>query len=254
MTVLFSHQSQKITYGEWMDLITLCLAPLLVHIIAGVPTPTILTSKKLSWHDKFGFYNPTSIMWRYFAILDRRVRAKSWSAMEMAASNAVFWTDGGWNGSEYMIWSSRLHCRIPPSQTHIDIISGSAAATLVVALQGISAIYALLMGVIFPKSYSYGDTVSISKVFIPLTIFGLFRLPIAFWLSDDYKFSFSKSATANASISIERLSEAEMLTSDGEQEEGAFHRTSSWRGYLHRTIFMGILVALWGITMYYISP
>jgi hypothetical protein len=270
MTVLFDYQSQHINYEEWIDLITLCLTPLIAHIIAGVPSPTILQPKQPGWHDRIGLFNPTSIMWRYFAILDRRVRAKSWSALAMAASNAVFWTRQGWDGSEDMIWKSSANCLRQPSKTHIDIISGTAAKTLVIGLQGFSAIYAFLLGIIRPKSYKYADLVSISYVFVPLTIFGLFRLPIAFWLSDDYSFAnfnslngkstkmetlSSKRPAAHArSISTESPLEAETSTPSGEGEGETFYPTNSWRGFLVRTIFMGILVLLWGITLFYMTP
>jgi hypothetical protein len=187
--------------------------------------------------------------------------------MAMAASNAVFWTRQGWDGSEDMIRKSSANCLRPPSKTHIDIISGTTAKTLIIGVQGFSAISALLMGVIRPKSYKYADLVSISYVFVPLTIFGLFRLPVAFWLSDDYSFAdfngkstemetlSSKRPAAHArSISTESLLEAETSTPPREGEEETFYPTNSWRGFLVRTIFMGILVLLWGVALFYITP
>jgi len=169
-----------------------------------------------------------------------------------------------------MIWKSSANCLKQPSKTHIDIISGTAAKTLIIGLQGFSAISALLMGIILPKSDKYADLVSISYVFVPLTIFGLFRLPIAFWLSDDYSFAnfnavngeitktetlnYKRSAVHARSISTESLLKAETSTPPRREEEETFHQTNSWRGSLVRTIFMAILLPLWGITLFYLTP
>ncbi len=188
----------------------------------------------------------------------------------MAASNAIFWTKQRWDGSEDMISKSIIYCLRQPSRTHIDIMSGTAAKTLVVGLQGFSAIYALLMGVIRPGSNEYANLVSISYVFVPLTIFGLFRLPIAFWLSEDYSFAnfdtldgksmemetlSSKRPVAHArSISAEGLLEVETSNSLGEGEEETFYPVKSWHGFLVRAIFMVMLALLWGITLFYMTP
>ena len=36
----FQHQSGNIKFTEWIELFTLCLAPLVAHLIAGVPEPS----------------------------------------------------------------------------------------------------------------------------------------------------------------------------------------------------------------------
>jgi len=181
MAVLFSRQSQDIQFNEWIDLSTLCLAPLIAHIIAGVPSATFRhPERRPKWHERMGIFNPTSIIWRYFAILDRRVRAKSWDALTMAASNAVFWTSEGWDGSEAMITKSDEYCLRKPAHTHIDFFSGTSAKTLIVALQGVEALYTLLLGITSPKSNKYANLVAFNFVFTPLAIFGLLRLPVAF--------------------------------------------------------------------------
>jgi hypothetical protein len=40
---LFDYQSQYIGFGDWISLFTLCLAPIIVHLVAGVPKPGKLT-------------------------------------------------------------------------------------------------------------------------------------------------------------------------------------------------------------------
>ena len=41
-TVLFSYQSHAIPFPQWFDFFTLCLAPLIAHIVGGFETPTVL--------------------------------------------------------------------------------------------------------------------------------------------------------------------------------------------------------------------
>jgi hypothetical protein len=97
------YQARSIGFAGWANLFTLCLLPLLAHIFGGVPKPVFLHPKLPRWHEQLWLYNPTSILWRYFAITDRRLRAKLWTASDMAASNAYFWTSQGWNESEKML-------------------------------------------------------------------------------------------------------------------------------------------------------
>jgi len=268
MVVLFNHQSQEIHFNEWIELITLCLAPLIAHIIAGVPSPTFLNPKRPRWHERMGLFNPTSIIWRYFAIFDRRIRAKSWNALDMAASNAVFWANKGWDGSEEMIRNSREYCLRQPARTHIDFFSGTAAKTLIVTLQGFQAIYTLLLGITSPKSNKYANLMAFSYIFVPLAIFGLLRLPVAFWLAEDYSFAnFDTRETSDTSIeslqeneqkraiaSETEYSTTSLLGLDSVAEEDSFHSANSWRGIAVRAFFLALLTPLWGITLYYLSP
>src|ERR1700761_5036502 len=89
-------------------------------------------------------FNPASILWRYFVILDRRVRCFQWTAADMAASNAVFWTGNSWDGSEEMMNRSRKFCTRLPNHNRINFLSASAAKTLIVTLQGVQVTYSIL--------------------------------------------------------------------------------------------------------------
>ena len=40
---MFNYQSQSISFGDWMLLLTLCFAPLIAHLVAGVPPTGELT-------------------------------------------------------------------------------------------------------------------------------------------------------------------------------------------------------------------
>lgn len=181
---IFNFQSHGISFSDWVTLLTLCLAPLVAHIAAGVPPPTYLQSKRPRWHDSISHYNPTSILWRYLAIVDRRCRAKSWSLLDMAASNAIFWTGDGWDGSEAMIQKSQDFLIRSPSHHHIEPASMSTITTIIVTLQGAQALYSLIVG----RNGSYAFTVAISTIFYPLATLGLLRLPAALWLTNDYAY------------------------------------------------------------------
>ncbi|KAJ1323460.1 hypothetical protein MN608_11615 [Microdochium nivale] len=90
-----SQRDQDIPFSEWVTLLTVALAPLVAHIAAGTPYPSVLSLRycqRPRWHDSICLYNPTSIFWRYAAIADRRIRARDWGVADMAASNALFWT------------------------------------------------------------------------------------------------------------------------------------------------------------------
>src|SRR2546430_12965099 len=143
-TVIFTPQSSDIMLDDWIALLTLCLAPIVMHIVAGAPSTVHLHHQPPAWHDIICHYNPTSILWRYFTILDRRIRAKTWDSADMAASNASFWTEHGWDGSETMTEKSRKSWTRLPSHARVNFFSVSAAKTIIVSLQGVQAIYILL--------------------------------------------------------------------------------------------------------------
>lgn len=182
----FTYQSQNIKLTEWISLLTLCLAPFIAHIIGGVPTLIYLSQHRPRWHDLLGHFNPTSILWRYFVITDRRVRAKKWTPEDMAASCALFWTSDGWDGSEEMMVRSRAFCTRVPSLSRIRFASISAATTVIVTIQGVQSVYSPAQG-FFDGSYSY--QVSFETVFLSIAFLGLMRLPAALWLTEDFSYS-----------------------------------------------------------------
>ena len=79
--VPLTYLSGNITFNAWIDLITLSLAPLLAHLAGGAPRTTLIDDSipKPRWHDRMCHYNPTSVLWRYYAIADRRLRSTKWT-------------------------------------------------------------------------------------------------------------------------------------------------------------------------------
>lgn len=167
-------------------MLTLCLAPLIAHIIAGVPNPVILQNPAPHWTARVCHYNPTSILWRYFVIVDRRARARTWTALDMAACNAEFWTGTRWDGSEGMITRTRSRCLRFSAHSRVDLVSASTLKTVVITFQGVQACYALLAGL---KGGRYGLTSGVHTIFFPLAVLGLVRLPAALWLSEEYAYA-----------------------------------------------------------------
>jgi hypothetical protein len=186
--VLFTPQSQHILFQNWFDYITLCFAPLIAHIVGGVSSPIVIPSdsKPPSWSACLPHYNPISVVWRWYAIADRRFRAYNWDAADMAASNAVFWDSekARWDGSEEIMLRSRAWLIKVPEQKYVPLVSASSLTTVVLTLQGVQASFIIFSHLDPDSIYRIGQ--GLPNVFIPIAILGLMRLPAALWLSDDY--------------------------------------------------------------------
>ena len=78
--ILFTLQSNGISLPTWFDQFTICLAPLIAHVVGGVVSPTLLPNNTPppSLSARLPHFNPISITWRYYIIADRRLRARSW--------------------------------------------------------------------------------------------------------------------------------------------------------------------------------
>jgi hypothetical protein len=186
--VLFTPQSQHILFQNWFDYITLCFAPLIAHVVGGVSSPIVVPSdsKSPSWSACLPHYNPISVVWRWYAIADRRFRAYNWDAADMAACNAVFWDSekARWDGSEEIMLRSRAWLIKVPGQTYVPLLSASSLTTIILILQGVQASFIIFSG--FNPDTTYRPPQGLPTLFIPIAILGLMRLPAALWLSDDY--------------------------------------------------------------------
>jgi len=176
--------NQTPTLSGFISLWTLSLAPLLAHVVAGVPQTVYLAEPHPSVLELLVHWNPTSILWRYFAILDRRIRTKVWGKTALALANAVFWTESGWDGEDDIFERRSLRLTRTPRETHVKLLSASSLKTVVVALQGVQALYQF--GPVY-RSISTPFTI-LPLIFLPVAIFGLIRLPAAFWITDEFAF------------------------------------------------------------------
>src|SRR4051794_6746777 len=188
-----TYQSGGITFAQWMPLATLCFAPLIAHIIAGAPEPTYLCRRRPRWHERLCLYSPLSILWRYAAITDRRLRALDWSPSDMAAANAIFWTSSGFDGSEEMAARSVRYCVRLPEKARMTLISADSIKTLIVTLQGVHVVFLNefdLTGARPVESMAlFRSNVSLGNAFGALALFGLLRLWAAFWISDEFGYA-----------------------------------------------------------------
>ncbi|KAG0649881.1 hypothetical protein D0Z07_4037 [Hyphodiscus hymeniophilus] len=264
----FAYQARGISFADWADLFTLCLAPLIAHVFGGSPSITQLSPRRPRWHERLWQYNPTSILWRYFIIADRRLRAKSWSANQMAASNAYFWTAQGWDGSLQMMDKSRAFVLRLPAHHRVRTFSGSALTTVIITIQGVMAIKTLIDGIAGSGS-DYSETINISSIFYPLAVFGLLRVFAALWLTDDYLyFGDVDSVMTNTNPSsgavpskqdpslVETKSHTTMSLLDSAESNSAeqFHRTDSWRAIIFRIIYLVPVCCLLAICFLYVVP
>jgi len=185
-------QSGGITIAQWMSLATLCLAPLIAHIIAGAPEPTYLSRRRPKWHERMCIYSPLSILWRYAAITDRRIRALDRSPSDMAATNAIFWTSSGFDGSEEMAARSVQYCARLPKKARMTLISADSIKTLIITLQGIHTVFLNEFDIPGDRPNEsmarFRAGVSVGNALSPLALFGLLRLCAAFWITDEFSY------------------------------------------------------------------
>ncbi|KAI8630727.1 hypothetical protein F5Y19DRAFT_483386 [Xylariaceae sp. FL1651] len=184
-----AYQSGNIGFSDWVTVLTLSLAPLIGHIVAGCPEPSILCARRPKWDERICHYNPTSILWRYALIADRRIRARAWNPLEMAGANALFWTSHGWDGSEEMVIASMPYCKHLPEAAVTTLWSHAMFKTVVVTLQGAQALVVLSASLAGRSVGSFVPQLAVDFIFWPLSLIGLFRLCCAFWLTEEYSFS-----------------------------------------------------------------
>ncbi|ORY18414.1 hypothetical protein BCR34DRAFT_596338 [Clohesyomyces aquaticus] len=266
-----SYNSQCTTLSEWVVLYTLGLAPLIAHVASGANPPTCLTHTRPAWHDAICHFNPTSIIWRYAAIADRRIRAKSWDANDLAASNAFFWTAKGWDGGEEIVQDAATHLSRSPGTKHVRIISESMLKTIITLVQGVSALYTLIGTLLTATQVPGGFYVSVSLdiLFYPLAIFGLLRLCAAAWLTEDFVYtSWNQDGGVVArQIAPERLVndrdfqykphdtfETFLVTSLPDFTIRFHPPISSWPSRIFRSCYLLILGGVLAISLSYVTP
>lgn len=140
----------------------------------------------------------------------------------LAASNAIFWRENHWDGSEEMIGESSHFLPHTPTATRVNFLSVSSLTSVIVAVQGISAAAYVQLG---------GNTGDLSVFFQPLAVFGLYRLPSAIWLSNEVVYT-------------------ETRSSEKPECNGPVFGVQSWRGRLFRCWWAGSATALMSFAFY----
>ncbi|KAK6064695.1 hypothetical protein SCUP234_12897 [Seiridium cupressi] len=256
--------SQCITFSEWSSLLTLCLAPLITHILSGTPHASYLSRSRPKWYDYLCPYNPTSILWRYAAITDRRIRALQWSPFDMAASNAIFWTSEGWNGSEQFVSQATVHCIQTPKHARVRIWSVTMLKTLIITAQGVAALYTLAGSL--AGTVSFNAAMGLDTIFFPLATLGLLRLCAAAWLTDDFAYMFREDIQmrplSSAPSVMIKEQETELMSSDCTFEPligdisptSHFRPVTYWPSRIFRFLYLFALAGVWTINLFYMAP
>jgi len=182
----FTLQSSKLTFTEWIWLLTLAFAPLLAHLFVGGPQIVILGSNRARWLDVMCLYNPTTIIWRYYSIAVRRTTYRKWTPYDAAVANVAFWTDRSWDGSLNIAKEARPSCTKVGTRSRIRVISKSAAQSVIVALQGAQTVTDSAQG---RQNGDGGEEISVCTIFTFISVIGLLRLLVAPWLVDDFSFA-----------------------------------------------------------------
>ncbi|KAB8228079.1 uncharacterized protein BDW43DRAFT_323347 [Aspergillus alliaceus] len=189
----YADKTTTLKLEDWVSILTLCFSPLIAHILAGVPTVVRRCPHPPNWLDTLCLYNPTTILWRYLAIAERRARYRHhWNAASMAASNALFWTSQGFDGSEEMMQQSQAFCTRIPHYHRTDLLSTDSVKTLITTLQGIQAFVVLIRGILALANIGnqpFNASIAMNSIFYPLAVFGLLRLFAAPWLTEDYTYA-----------------------------------------------------------------
>jgi hypothetical protein len=184
----------------------------------------------------------------------------------MAASNALFWTTRGWDGSEEMIQKSRLYCLKFPDKPRATIFSKSFVKTVVVTIQGVQAIIVLVTG--FTTGSVFISNLAINTIFFPLAVLGLLRLCAAPWLTEDYFYAEHEDRSTTPALKQRTASSQTMpylpearttssmalLDPADYASEVRFHPVNSWRGRLFRVIFLIPILLLWVMCLMYMIP
>jgi hypothetical protein len=244
------YQSQDISFTDWISLLTLCFAPLIAHIFAGAPQPSYLVATKPRWYDCLTLFNPTTIIYRYAAIVDRRIRAYRWEHIDAAATNAIFWTERGWDGTERMVTESIPCCTLLPETTRVKFFSTEFLKTIITTVQGVAAAISLIGGL--ASTENFNPYFAVDSIFAPLAVFGLLRLFASFWLLDDFSYSAKPLVNDNPLPEIIELERRQgsldslILQLDGEQPRYSRYRTTSyWPSRLFRVFYAAMLLGIW---------
>jgi hypothetical protein len=185
-TIYFRYQSYSIPFEEWISMLTVCLAPLVTHIVFGFAEPVLLSDRLPRWTDRLAQFNPITIVWRWYSIVYRRIRAKKWDRADMAVSNAIFWNGQRWDGSEEMMYMSRDWVTKVPEKTHVSLVSSSTLATIAMTLQGAGALVHILQ---IGTSNWRAPGLALPNIFYPIAVLSFARLPASIWLSSDYGYN-----------------------------------------------------------------
>jgi hypothetical protein len=245
LKIFFTYQSWQNTPFEWFTIFTLCLAPLVTHIAFGLAKTVVLSEDSPLWTEKITQFNPVSIVWRYYAIAYRRLRATSWDAADMVACNAMFWDGKLWDGSENMMIRSREYLTSPHSN-HVALVSGSSIATIVLALQGVQAIFYIIENTLQnPLDMSIAD--GIPHLFMRIGLLGLLRIPAAYWVTNDFEYKIKGSQQPYVDFSYLTDPELEVWKFAVRRRLGD---TRSWKCTFYRTWWLGTVLAVAGLATY----
>jgi hypothetical protein len=247
LNIWFTYQSKSNDFPQFITMFTLCLAPLVAHVAFGLAKRVVLVDEGPQWIDKVTEFNPISIVWRYYAIVYRRLRVKQWDPADMAACNALFWDGKRYDGSEYMMIKSRDYITSLPESTHATFISGSSLATVALALQGIQAIYMMVISAepLTPQTDTFRAV--LPSLFVPLGLLGLVRLSAACWISQDFGYSYKEGHPPLLYTSHATESELE------DWKFAVRHRlldTRNWKCICYRIWWLATISALMGLGIF----
>jgi hypothetical protein len=170
-----------------------------------------------------------------------------------------------------MVAASAPHCLRYPEGTHVEVASLPMLKTIIITLQGVSALYVLIgamSGAELP-----GDAIGfgIDTLFFPLAILGLLRLCAATWLTEDFVYQrdglrnvtpietatqvHQRITSKDNDIELDDHSRAlDPLMSSPFTSRGFKSPTNSWSSRFFRIFFLLLLGGVWTIALLIAVP
>lgn len=197
-------------------------------------------------------------------ITDRRIRCVSWDRNVFSATNALFWTSRGWDGSEAMVEVSSEQRLSLPESTWVPVFSSDMLKTLVITLQGCQATYTIASSLVGDdeRSMSKMNSLALDTIFFPLAVMGLLRLFSAFWLTSDYAYA---ETPDNAAFEMRRRS-VETGGTDGDATllgdwnvtptcctPVRFRKVTFWASILFRVVFLLLTMGLSAVPLLFLT-
>ena len=155
-----------------------------------------------------------------------------------------------------MVNTAAPHCTRLPDHTRVRLWSATALKSIVTTLQGLSAVYSLIGGLVGVPGLDFITIMGLDMVFFPLAILGLLRLCAATWLADDFEYVPSD-AYRHLHRAMPRCdaSDCDPFLIVGPDEGSRFKSPgSSWPSMVFRVFYLSVVGSVWSISLVYVMP
>lgn len=177
----------------------------------------------------------------------------------MAATNALFWTNHGWDGSEGMIIRSQPYCTRLPARARMRFFSVEMLESLIITFQGVQIAVMLISSILDTTGLAESRLVTLENVFFPLAIIGLLRLCAAMWLTDDFAYTVYSSKELDPSNPATRLAPStetplDEATGYSQPAFEGFKPVHHWTSIVFRMFYLSLILGVLVLTLLLLIP